>query len=155
MKTQVNYEVTTKEVIDSYLYMIRNSNPYRNKILTYAVLVLVIPISIHYMIYGTVTLTAVFYSLGLMALFPLTLVYLARAIAKKGEKKIVVSDVGMEVTVSGKWQAIGWEQVAELFEDNEHLIVLAKTGNFMCIPKRAFKDSETLETFKKVVAENA
>jgi hypothetical protein len=155
MKTEVNYEVTTKEVIGSYWYMIRNSKPYRNKILTYAVLVVLVTISIRYMIYGTVTFTAVFYSLGFIAIFPLILVYLARAIAKKGEKKITVSDVGMEVTVSGKWQAIGWDQVAGLCGDNEHIIILATTGNFMCIPKRAFADSETLNNFKKVVAENA
>jgi hypothetical protein len=151
----VIYEITSKEVRDSYWYMLKTSAEYRKSVLKPSVVFLALPMIIEFSFNKYITSSSISLGVILSLCYPLFLVYMARAIAKKGTKSISVSSNGMDVSIGDKSKLIDWKQVAGISESVKYLFVLSNGGNFMCIPKRAFSNESVLTEFKTVVQKNA
>jgi hypothetical protein len=153
--SSVSYEITDKEVVDSYWYMMKHSNQYRISILMFSAFFLVFPLAIEFLMRHSITSLSLSLGVIFFLCYPILLVHMARAIAKKGVKLINVLPKGMEVSIATQTRTIDWKNVAGISESEKYLFILSIGGNFMCIPKRAFENRTSLNEFKQVVIENA
>jgi hypothetical protein len=153
--SSVSYEITDKEVVDSYWYMMKHSKEYRVSILKFSVLFLASPIAIEFLIRHSITPISISLGAFFFLCYPFFLVHVARSIAKKGAKLISVSPTGMDVSIATQSKSIDWKHVAGISESDKYLFILSNGGNFMCIPKRAFENMTSLNEFKQVIIGNA
>lgn len=144
----VTYEVSSREVIDSYWEMIRNSSRYRLKILRFSLLIFVLPFAIELGIRKEISSISVLIAITFAIASPLLAVYFGRKLARKGPKTISLSDDGMSVSIGDNSSYIKWDRVGGVEESDNFLFILSKTGNFMCVPKMAFKTKESFTDFK-------
>ncbi|NQY35602.1 MAG: YcxB family protein [Alteromonadaceae bacterium] len=151
----VNYEVSDKEVIDSYWLMLRTSKVYLKKVLVHALFFLIFPMLIELAISKSISIYSICIGVVFVCIYPVMVIFLARKMAKKGSKTISVSAKGMDVSIGVKNKLIDWKQVGGIEESDKYLFVLSNAGNFMCIPKRAFSNESVLTEFKTVVQTNA
>ncbi|NQZ06328.1 MAG: YcxB family protein [Algicola sp.] len=147
----VNYQVTDAEVIDSYWFMLKTSRVYLKKILIHCAVFLSLPMLINLLQNQSISLLSIVIGFAFAFIYPFVMVYLARKMARKGAKTISVSTQGMNVAIGDRTKRIDWQQVGGVEENDKYLFILSNAGNFMCIPKRAFTESNELATFKSIV----
>jgi len=135
--------------------MLKTSAEYRKSVLKPSAIFLFLPVIVEFIFNKSITSSSIGLGVALSLIYPLFLVYMARAIAKKGAKSISVSSSGMDVSIGDKTKLIDWKQVSGISESVKYLFILSNGGNFMCIPKRAFSNDSVLTEFKTVVQKNA
>lgn len=80
----VKYEITSKEVRDSYWYMLKIASKYRKSILKHTMILHVIPVIIEFIFNKSITSYSIILGVILSLSYPIYMAYMATAIAKRG-----------------------------------------------------------------------
>lgn len=144
---KIEYQVSSQDIRSGYFYLLKHSPRYRRSIALYSVLFFSLPLLLGLGLSGQIQtyhlVEAIVFGSGFWLLIP----FASRLLSGKGYKKIAIDETGIQVDVGRQSKKLNWKSVGEVQASEEHIYIVARTANFMCIPKQQIDKPEIAEAF--------